>query len=83
MIAWVVAEKKAASAAAAEIEVAPLSAPDKPTRITAGTKGELCDETSIAWSPDSKTLAFLSDCADKSQSDFYFAQPGSKPHPAA
>ena len=81
MIAWVVAGEDGGKRNGTEIEVAPLATPDKPTRVTAGTKGELCDETSIAWSPDSKTLAFLSDCADKSQSDFYLAQPGSKTSP--
>jgi dipeptidyl aminopeptidase/acylaminoacyl peptidase len=81
MISWVVAGDDGGKRNGSEIEVAPLSTPDKPTRITAGTKGEFCDESSIAWSPDSKTLAFLSDCADKSQSDFYLAQPGSKTPP--
>ena len=81
MIAWVVAGEDGGKRSGTEIEVAPLATPDKPTRVTAGTKDEFCDETSIAWSPDSKTLAFLSDCADKSQSDFYLAQPGSKTSP--
>jgi dipeptidyl aminopeptidase/acylaminoacyl peptidase len=80
-IAWVVASEAGGKRNGTEIEVVPLSAPDKPTRVTAGTKDELCDESSIAWSPDSKALAFLSDCADKSQSDFYLAQPGGKTSP--
>jgi dipeptidyl aminopeptidase/acylaminoacyl peptidase len=81
MIAWVVAGEEGGKRRGTEIEVAPLAAPDKPTRVTGGTKGEFCDETSIAWAPDSKTLAFLSDCADKSQSDFYLVQPGGKTSP--
>jgi dipeptidyl aminopeptidase/acylaminoacyl peptidase len=79
-LAWVV-DTAPGGNTGTEIEVAPLTAPEKPTRVTAATKGELCDESSIAWSPDSKTLAFLSDCADKAQSDFYLAQPGAKSAP--
>jgi dipeptidyl aminopeptidase/acylaminoacyl peptidase len=81
MIAWVVSGEEGGKRSGSEIEVAPLATPDKATRITAGSKGELCEESSIAWSPDSKTLAFLSDCADKAQSDFYLAQPGSRSNP--
>jgi dipeptidyl aminopeptidase/acylaminoacyl peptidase len=80
-IAWVVAGEEGGKRGGTEIEVAPLATPENPVRITAGNKTELCDESSIAWSPDSKSLAFLSDCADKSQSDFYLAQPGSKTAP--
>ena len=58
-----------------------MAAPDKTTRITAGTKGELCEEGSIAWSPDSKSLVFLSDCGGGGQSDFYLAEPGSRTAP--
>ncbi len=81
MIAWVVAGEEGGKRSGSEIEVAPLTAPYKPTRITAGTKGELCTERSIAWSRDSKTLTFLSDCADKAQSDFYLAEPGASNAP--
>ena len=80
MLAWVVAGEDHGKAGGTEIELAPLAAPEKPTRITAGVKGELCQEGSIAWSPDSKTLAFLSDCGNKDQSDFYLAD-GRRPNP--
>jgi dipeptidyl aminopeptidase/acylaminoacyl peptidase len=82
MIAWVVSGEEGGKRSGSEIEVAPLVTPEKATRITAGSKGELCEESSIAWSPDSNTVAFLSDCADKAQSDFYLAQPGSKSYPS-
>lgn len=54
MIAWVVAGEDGGKPSGSEIEVAPLSSSDKPTRVTAGTKDEFCDENSIAWAPDSK-----------------------------
>jgi len=76
-LAWVVAGEAGGKHGGTEIEVAPLATPDKPTRATAGTKGALCQEGDIAWSPDSKTLAFLSDCQaaedNKGQRDFYLA----------
>ena len=85
MLAWVVDGEEGGQHGGSEIELAPLAAPDKPTRITAATRGELCTEGSLAWSPDSKTLAFLSTCqADKenrAQSDFYLAEPESKAAP--
>jgi dipeptidyl aminopeptidase/acylaminoacyl peptidase len=80
-IAWVVTGEEAGKSGGIEIEVAPLTTPDKPTRVTAGSKGELCNESSIAWSPDSKTLAFLSDCDANGQSDFYLAEPSAKSAP--
>jgi dipeptidyl aminopeptidase/acylaminoacyl peptidase len=44
-----------------------------PIRITAGDGKAACDEESIAWSPDSKQLAFLSDCAKADQFEVYIA----------
>src|SRR5215467_7012602 len=42
-----------------------------PRRITAGNVGVSYAETSVAWSPDSKRLAFLSDGASKDQQQLY------------
>jgi dipeptidyl aminopeptidase/acylaminoacyl peptidase len=85
LLAWVVAGEEGGKRGGTEIEVAPLSAPDKTTRATGGSKGALCDEGDIAWSPDSKTLAFLSDCQadgeNKGQRDFYLYEPGVKSAP--
>jgi dipeptidyl aminopeptidase/acylaminoacyl peptidase len=44
-----------------------------PIRITAGDGKAACDEESIAWSPDSKQIAFLSDCAKSDQFEVYIA----------
>src|SRR5215472_11992310 len=42
-----------------------------PRRITAGNAGVSFAETSVAWAPDSKRLAFLSDAASKDQQQLY------------
>ena len=44
------------------IEVAPLSDPSHPKAITACAAGEKGRESGFAWSPDSKQLAFFSNC---------------------
>jgi len=63
-----------------EIEVASTADPSYPHRITAGT-GQACTEANLAWSPDSRSLAFTSDCNAPSnaseQTDVYLATPGS------
>ncbi len=79
-LAWVV-DGEPGGVGGTEIELAPLSAPQSPTRVTAGTKGQFCLEGGIAWSPDSRTLAFLSDCQSSSQSDFYLYELGEKSTP--
>jgi dipeptidyl aminopeptidase/acylaminoacyl peptidase len=72
-IAWVVDGETGT-----EIEVAPTSDPSRARRLTAGTGGP-CTEDSLAWSPDSKSLAFSSDCnapaTANDQSDIYLAAP--------
>src|SRR5580658_7035524 len=59
----------------AEIRVAPLDDLTKSTRVTAAAKPEQhCREGQIVWSPDSKSLAFFSDCAKPNeQADLYLA----------
>jgi len=59
----------------AEIRVAPLDDMTKSVRVTAAAKPEQhCREGQIVWSPDSKGLAFLSDCAKPNeQADLYVA----------
>lgn len=42
------------------------------TRLTAAA-GKACDESAIAFSPDSRQLAFLSDCEQKDQLQLYIA----------
>jgi len=59
----------------AEIRVAPLDDLSKSERVTAAAKPEQhCREGQIVWAPDSKALAFFSDCAKPSeQADLYLA----------
>ena len=45
----------------------------RPVRITAGTGGMRLDEHGLAWSPDSRQLAFLSDAVKKGQLQMYVA----------
>jgi len=58
-----------------EIRVAALENLKKSERVTAAVKPEdHCQESEIAWAPDSKGLAFFSDCAKPvAQADLYFA----------
>ena len=58
----------------------PRPIPPAARRLTAGT-GAPCLEEYLAWSPDSKQLAFTSDCNDHAdsamdQADVYLAAPG-------
>jgi dipeptidyl aminopeptidase/acylaminoacyl peptidase len=58
----------------AEIRVAPLLSLDKSEQVTAATKpGQHCREGQIVWEPDSKALAFFSDCAQPEQIDLYLS----------
>jgi dipeptidyl aminopeptidase/acylaminoacyl peptidase len=56
-----------------EIFVAPIDDLAKADRVSAGVQtGEHCRENEIAWKPDSKALAFFSDCAKPGeQADLY------------
>ena len=58
------------------IWIAPIDDTKKTTRVTAATKpGESCRESEIAWEPDSKALAFFSDCAaPDDQMDLYLSR---------
>src|SRR5580704_14417583 len=74
LIAWVVDVD-----GGTEIQIASTADPARARRLTAGT-GASCLEQNVAWSPDSKELAFLSDCnrgADGAmdQADVYIAAP--------
>ncbi len=58
------------------IEVAPIDDWKKSRRVTAAQKPvDACRENQIAWAPDSKALAFFSDCAAPGdQMDLYLSQ---------
>jgi dipeptidyl aminopeptidase/acylaminoacyl peptidase len=58
----------------AQVELAPFSEPAHTTRITAAKKDDTaCGESNVAWSPDSRHLAFLSNCEGGSQDDVFVA----------
>ena len=58
-----------------EIHVANLDDLKKSERITAASKSDqYCRESQLAWAPDSKALAFFSDCAQSGgQQDLYLS----------
>ncbi len=58
------------------IQVAPYDDLARTVRLTAATQPtQRCHESQIAWSPDSKSVAFFSDCAKPGgQSDLYLAK---------
>ena len=62
------------------ILAAPIGDLTKSHRVTAGKPDQHCSESEIAWAPDSKALAFFSDCAGADgQRDLYLASPDGSP----
>jgi dipeptidyl aminopeptidase/acylaminoacyl peptidase len=59
-----------------DIRVAPVDDLKKSERITAALKSDQhCRESDITWEPDSKALAFFSDCAEPGgQADLYLSR---------
>ncbi len=74
-LAWIQMAKDGA-----EIRVAPYADLGKSERVTAAAKAEQhCHEGEIAWAPDSRELAFFSDCARfGEQTDLYLWQQNGK-----
>jgi dipeptidyl aminopeptidase/acylaminoacyl peptidase len=71
-IAWV--EEPANAASGSAIYVQDLKSPGaKPVRVSVGRGGRSEDDDTIAWSPDSQHLAFLSDAEGEGQWSFYVA----------
>lgn len=73
-VAWVqeaVNESGAATGGTAIFVQDLKSANSKPKRISAGADAQNAGEGTVAWSPDSKHLAFLSDIEGGGQSNFY------------
>jgi dipeptidyl aminopeptidase/acylaminoacyl peptidase len=66
------------------IYVASLSAPSHPKRITAGNGTTAHEEHDVRWSPNSKTIAFLSDALKPGQLQLFVVDgsPGISPGPA-
>jgi dipeptidyl aminopeptidase/acylaminoacyl peptidase len=60
-----------------ELVVAPFADAAKAARVTAAKKpGEKCGDSDPAWAPDSRRLAFLSDCQSGTQEDVFVAAIG-------
>ena len=72
-VAWVedVITKRDVSAGDTVIYVAELASKNPPKRISAAVADAIHAEASVAWSPDSKKLAFLSDAAKAGQLQLY------------
>ena len=64
------------SGQSSQILVAPIDDLKKSERVTAATKlDQHCDESEMIWEPDSKALAFFSDCAQPGeQNDLYISR---------
>jgi dipeptidyl aminopeptidase/acylaminoacyl peptidase len=75
LVAWVESLPGPGGAPSSDsaIYVAPLSAPDAAKRITAGDGKAAHEEHDIAWSPDGKEMAFLSDAATNGQLQLFVA----------
>jgi dipeptidyl aminopeptidase/acylaminoacyl peptidase len=75
-LAW-----KDSAGGGAEILVAPLDDLAKSERVTAAARPEQhCHEGDLAWAPDSKKLAFFSDCANLGeQADLYMSRLDGRP----
>ena len=74
-VAWVesLTEKNGAPSPNSAIYVADVKDPKAARQITAGVAGAPHAESDVAWSPDSKRIAFLSDAAKAGQSQLYVA----------
>jgi len=72
-VAWVedVITKRGVSTGNSVIYVTDLESKTPPKRISAGVADAIHAEGSVAWSPDSKRLAFLSDAAKAGQLQLY------------
>jgi dipeptidyl aminopeptidase/acylaminoacyl peptidase len=72
-VAWVedVITKRGVSTGDTVIYVVELASKNPPKRISAAVADAIHAEASVAWSPDSKKLAFLSDAAKAGQLQLY------------
>jgi dipeptidyl aminopeptidase/acylaminoacyl peptidase len=72
-VAWVEvrADAEGAPTGKQDIFVQDVSAAGKPTRLTAGAPTAHFNEGNVAWSPDSKKIAFISDALKSGQPQLY------------
>jgi dipeptidyl aminopeptidase/acylaminoacyl peptidase len=75
-VAWVedVITKRGVPSGDTVIYVSEVDRKNPPKRISAGAEGALHAEGSVAWSPDGKKLAFLSDAAKAGQLQLYVVE---------
>jgi dipeptidyl aminopeptidase/acylaminoacyl peptidase len=72
-VAWVeqVAGEEGSASGRRDIYIAEYETSRAPVRIGAGNAAAHYDEGDLAWSPDSRQLAFLSDAAEEGQAQLY------------
>jgi dipeptidyl aminopeptidase/acylaminoacyl peptidase len=80
-VAWVEFRSDAEGAATGkqDIYVSDAAAAGIPARLTAGATTAHCNEGEIAWSPDSKQLAFTSDAVKPGQPQLYVSSAAGGP----
>jgi dipeptidyl aminopeptidase/acylaminoacyl peptidase len=80
-VAWVekLHERSGAATPNSVIQVEDLEPPSPPHRVSAGSGDVACAEHSVAWSPDSRQLAFLSDAEKRGQLQLYVADAAGGP----
>ena len=80
-VAWVEiqADENGAPTGKQDIFVQDASAAGKPMRVTAGAPTAHFNEGNVAWSPDSRQIAFISDAAISGQPQLYVSSAGGGP----
>ena len=76
-IAWVVDSLTGGT----EIELASVTTPDAARQITTAAKPGSCEEEDIAWAPDGKQFAFLSNCNSPGQMQIFLISTGAPQSP--
>ncbi|HWY05412.1 MAG TPA: S9 family peptidase [Candidatus Acidoferrales bacterium] len=80
-VAWVEirADDDGAPTGKQDIFLQDVSAPGKPMRVTAGAPTAHFNEGNVAWSPDSKQIAFISDAVKSGQPQLYVSSASGGP----
>ena len=80
-VAWVEvrADAEGSPTGKQDIYVAEVCGAGKPVRVTAGAPTTHFNEGGVAWSPDSKSIAFLSDAAKAGQPQLYVSSASGGP----
>ena len=82
-VAWVeiLSDEEGAPTGKQDIYVQELSGSGKPIRVTAGAPATHSNEGNVAWSPESKKIAFISDAINSGRPQLYVASAtGGAPH---